>query len=236
MTRPGPTPFQFFAIVQPPPVAIAAVALLVLAYGVYLTRLNPASIDDVAGMMLFLQVFAASTGYRDRLRRGHFDAILVARPRRASIAWAHWLISIGPGLAIWLTVAALDAVARPHHWPTVLTSAWLVTFFYVSTAAWAATLPFTRLAGGALWVIVLFALGPSGGLAKLTDVFKAGGGTWMAGAQQAGVALVCPFLLVGTAVPVGVRSLVLVGGATVAVWGLGLTIISRCDGTLADPS
>ncbi len=235
MTRATPTPWRFFAIVQRPPASIGMVAAAVAAYGAYLAFTYPQGFDDVLGIALFLQVFAASTGYRDRLRRGHFDPILVARPKRASVAGAHWAVSIGPGLATWLALAAINLAARPHQWPTALTSAWLVAFFYVSTMAWAMTLPFPRLAGGALWLAVLVGLAGSGRLSKLAEVFKEGGGGWAVAVRQATASLVCPFLVTGAGMPPGTRALVIISGATAAVWGFGLAMVKRLDGTLADP-
>lgn len=236
MIRATPSPLRFFAIVQQPPASIAVIALAVIAFGVYLTLNDPAALDQVVAITLFLQMFAASTGFRHRLRRGHFDPILVANPARSSIASAHWAVSIAPGLVTWLILAAIDLTARPDQWPLVLRPATLLAFLFVSTAVWAATLPFARLAGGALWVMVLFALAGSGSLSRLTLMFRDGGSTWEAGARQAAAALICPFMLFATSARVGPRALLIVGAATVAAWGVGLVIIKRCDGTLTDPS
>ena len=236
MTRATPTSLRFFAVVQRPPASTAMVAGIVVAYAVYLAHTYAEAAHETLAIALFLQLFAASTGYRDRLRRGHFDAILVSRPRRVAVAWAHWLISIGPGLATWLVLAAIALAAQPHQWPAPLTLPWIVAFFYASTMAWAASLALPRLAGGALWSAALFALGGSGGLSKLAEIFRQGSGTWPAAVHQAAAALICPFLLVGVGVPAGTRALAIIGGVTVVVGGIGLAMIARFDGPLVDPS
>src|SRR2546425_7214355 len=111
------------------------IALTVVAFGIYLGRIDPGGVDDAVGMTLFLQMFAASTGYRHRLRRGHLDPMLVGHPGGVSVAWAHWVVSIGPGLATWLALAAVALTLSPRRLPLGLTPLGLTAFLFVSTMA-----------------------------------------------------------------------------------------------------
>ena len=236
MTRTAPSALRFLALVQRPPASIAIVASALVGFGVYLAVVDPADLDQVIGITLFLQMFAASTGYRDRLRRGHFDPILIVSRGRLRIACAHFAISAVPGFATWLALAAIDVGARPHHWPTALSPGGLVAIVFVSAAAWTMTLPLPRLTGGAVWVIALFVLGASGRLARLTEIFKQGGSSWDAAAKQAGAALVCPFLPITGTTAIDSRALAIAIAACLAMWALGWLIIMRCEGTLAESS
>lgn len=236
MTRRDPTPWRFFLTIQRPSASVAVIALTVVAFAIYLGRIDPGGVDEAVGMTLFLQMFAASTGYRHQLRRGHLDPMLVGHPARVSVACAHWMVSIGPGLATWLALAAVDLALSPRRLPMALTPIGLTAFLFVSTMAWTITLPFARLAGGVLWLIVLAGLGVFHRLPGLVEMFKTGGGSWIADIRQAGAALVCPFLVVGRTTPVAGRVSVLIAAATVSAWAVGLAIINRCDGTLADPT
>src|SRR5207253_6978602 len=93
---------------------------LLMAYGAYVAWVAPADFDQTVAVALFLQMFAASTGYADRATRGHFDSILAGRSSRWPIAGAHWLLSIAPGLTLWVLLAAMARVGRPEVWPTPL--------------------------------------------------------------------------------------------------------------------
>src|SRR5687767_11207779 len=60
--------------------------------------------------LLLLQVFAASSGFMVPARRGHYDLLLTGGYSRMHVAAVHWVVSVLPGVVVWLAVAALDLV------------------------------------------------------------------------------------------------------------------------------
>lgn len=227
-------PLRFFWILTGPSVSSAAIACVLLAFGVYLERTFTDGFDQVVAIALFLQLFGASTGYRDRLRRGHFDPLLVGRPRRWSVALAHWTASVAPGLLVWTGLGVIDVIGRPGHVPTPFTAAGVAVMLYVSTMVWVASLPLTRYAGAVLWLAVLFALASTQHLQALRQTFSPGADT-ASGVFHSGVsALVCPiFLLIdpGATSP-AILGLTLL--ATAVGWTVGAAMIGRFDGRLVE--
>ena len=59
-----PAPFRFLVVGAGPSAVTWLVAAAVIAYGVYVARLTPDVFGQVLAVALFLQLFAASTGYR----------------------------------------------------------------------------------------------------------------------------------------------------------------------------
>lgn len=228
----GPIAARVLWIVQKPSAAITI--MLPLAFGVwmYLTRSDPAQIDAVMGAALMVHMFAVSTGYRDRLRRGYFDAILVAPSSRVSVAWAHWVVSIAPGLLVWLAIALVDLWARPGRVPTGFTLPALAALLWVSTAAWAISLPTRRYAGGGLWLVALVALAATRELGELRAAFLTAGEGWMAAGRAAGCAGVLPLLLLSD--PSSVRTQAIVVAGASVVLAAGIAFICRVDAPLQD--
>jgi hypothetical protein len=225
---------RFVALVQPPPALAIVGASAVVAFAAYTGTLEPASIENSLGITLVLQMFAASTGFRDRLCRGHFDPMLVGSQPRLPIAAAHWTMAVGPGAAAWLGVTAVAVVVDWARYPLPLTARAVVALFYVSTVAWALTLPFARLTGGTLWIVVLFVLGAARRLDWVVDVFRHEPSTFGAVVRQAAGALLVPFVLIRKE-PVSLVVVSVVLGITLAVSIAGCAAVVRFDAALAEP-
>jgi len=89
MSRPAPMPF-FWEVLWPSRVAAATLAGVV-AYAVYLSTVSTDGFEEALSMLFVMQLVLASTGYRDRLTRGHFDPLLAGRVRRVPIVMTHLL-------------------------------------------------------------------------------------------------------------------------------------------------
>ena len=227
--------FQFFGIVLRPTPAVVTAGVVLIVFGIYLASVDPGNFDQTAGIALFLQAFASSTGYSDRATRGHFDAVLTGCQSRWTIARAHWALSVAPGLVTWSALAVVDLLGRPTHWPTTLSVSGAAALLWVSTAAWAVTLRLPRYAGGALWLVGIAALAAGHRLQPLRELFLAGDSTWSDAARAAGAALICPIFLVARPDLGHTRTLVLVTGAAIAAWTAGARFIYRFDAALVDP-
>ncbi|MBI3493709.1 MAG: hypothetical protein HY047_18325 [Acidobacteria bacterium] len=229
-----PSVFKFFALLLRPRLPYLIVAGLVLALGVYLEWIHPDGFEQVVAIALFLQLFAASSGYRERLRRGHFDAILAGRNERWSVAAVHWVMSAGFGLMLWFALGMIDLAGRTGHVPAAFSVTGLVVFLYVSTVAWAVTLPLPKYSGAILWLALLFGLGATQRLHALRQTFSAAGGSWGDTFHSAASSLVCPIFLMVDPPAAGRGVLSLVFLATVVVWLVGAALIHRFDGVLVE--
>jgi len=195
------SPFRFFIVVGLHPMHNLVVLTAVTVAGVWTIAISPGEIDSALGLLLFVQMFLASTGFLVRARRGHFDPILTSVYERRSVLASHWLASIAPGLVAWAIVCSAVWAVGGGLYGSALYGRRMVAMVLVSTLAWTAGFPLARSAAGALWLAGLFAallykadlLGsaPIGipALSSLTVL------------RHAGVAVVCPFLLLGTRVP-----------------------------------
>jgi hypothetical protein len=223
----------FFLLLRPNPTSLA-IATVVVAFGGYLEWIYPDGFDQAVAIALFLQLFSASTGYRDRLRRGHFDPILAGPRGRLTVALVHWGLSIALGLSAWLALGAIDLVGRPHHWPTPLTGAGLAVILYVSTLVWMVTLPMTRYAGGVLWLAVIFGLAATHRLQALRLIFSAEGSSWRETIQAGLSGLVCPIFLIVDPARAGPAVITIVLLATAMAWLGGALMIRRFIGVLGE--
>ena len=124
--------------------------------------------------LLVLQIFAAASGFGLALRRGHYDLVLSRGVGLAGVMTAHWAASVAPGLAAWLTVAALERFFLPGP-PEALTSGTAVAFLLASTFPWALTTPLPRFGAAIGWLVLLvtsLAMVPSGQL-HLVEALRA---------------------------------------------------------------
>jgi hypothetical protein len=110
-------------------------------------------LDDAMGMLLFVQMFLSSSGFMERARRGHFDALLTSSTRRGAVAAWHWAVSGLPGALAWLMFTTV-VVARGGGVPFASAGA----LFIVSAVAWVAGFGIARGTAGFLWTAALFAL------------------------------------------------------------------------------
>ncbi|OFW13603.1 MAG: hypothetical protein A3F69_00515 [Acidobacteria bacterium RIFCSPLOWO2_12_FULL_66_10] len=229
-----PSVFRFFFLLLRPSAISLAIAAAVLAFGGYLEWIFPDGFDQAAAIALFLQLFSASTGYRDRLRKGHFDSVLAGRRGRWTVALAHWIWSIALGLSVWLALGAIDLVGRPQRWPTPLTGAGLAVMLYVSTVVWMATLPMARYAGGVLWLVVLFGLAATQRLQALRQMFTAAGDSWRDTIQAGLSGLVCPIFLMVDPAGAGAAVIAILIFTTAMAWLAGAIMIRRFSGVLVE--
>jgi hypothetical protein len=190
-----PSPTRFFWTVLRPASVIAGGAVLVIAASVGQRWANARRFDEIVGMTMVCQMFIASSGYVERTARGHFDQVLVVGNNRLSVAAAHWMVSVAPGLPAWSLAAAIDGVSGRAHWPAALTPPALVGLLYVSTACWAGTLRFGRYLAGAVWCGAMFVIGASQHIHVLRAWYLHGAGTDAGLFHASAAALVCPVFL-----------------------------------------
>jgi hypothetical protein len=233
MTNATLLPRFLFLLLRPNVVSLAVAASL-LAFGGYLAWTYPEGFDQAVAIALFLQLFSASTGYRERLRSGHFDPILLGAPTRWAVALVHWMLSVGLGLSVWLGLGVIDLVGRPQRWPTPLTGAGLSVMLYVSTVVWTVTLPMARYGGGVLWLAVTFALAATGRLQTLRLVFGAAGDSWRDAFGAGASSLLCPIFLLIDPAAAGTTMPTILVLATGVAWLAGALMIRRFVGTLCE--
>jgi len=184
---------RFFAVVGlHPPYALVILAATV-GFGLWTTSVSPRELDSGLGMLLFVQMFLASSGFLVRARRGHFDPLLLgAGDRTRAVVW-HWLVSIAPGVAGWTCLAGAGYFLGNPTAISAFVGGRAAALFIVSALAWSAGFTLTRGAAGVVWMAVLIGL-----LVRRVDwlapsAFVAGDSVLRQGATL----MLCPFLLVG---------------------------------------
>ena len=126
---------KFFTIVRQSPSYGLAVLAAVTAFGVLTLALNPADLDSALGLVLFVHMFLASTGFAVTARRGHFDPVLVYGSGRTAVLFVQWCASIAPGAIAWIGVAACGyAWSSPAAW-SALAGSRLGAFLIVPAVA-----------------------------------------------------------------------------------------------------
>jgi hypothetical protein len=103
--------------------------------------------------VLFVQLFAAASGFATPARRGHFDLLLTRGDPRVLIAAVHWCASVAPGLAAWLVIAFVELAMRTR--PVAATTGTAAAMLLVSTLPWAITVPLPRFSGAIGWLLTL---------------------------------------------------------------------------------
>ena len=224
----------FWAVARPPASAFGAAALL-LAYATFLAVNSPGDFEEILGLSLAGQALAASTGYRDRLVRGHFDPILAGRRSRFGVALAHAALSILPGMVFWLAIGLLERSVHMRH-PLAFAAGPLAALLYVSVTVWTVSLVLGRNTGGVLWMAVLFMLAAAQRIHLLSEAYGTSSANFAVSAAAARAALIWPLLLFTNRGHVEAPVLVLVFLAAVAVFAFGVAIIARLDAPLKDPS
>ena len=224
-----PTPTRFMLAVCGPSGPAYVVAAVIIAYAMCIARLTPAFFGQVLAVAMVLQLFAASTGYRWRLRRGHFDPLLVRTSNRWHIAVAHWLVSIAPGAAVWTGLTAIEAVAIPNHWPEAARPAVLILFVYVSTMTWALSAVTGRFGGAVAWLATLIALNVSGAIGWFRVSFIGQPDSLGDTARSIASALVVPVSLIVDPEGVSFTILALMSAATAIAWGAGAVFLQQWD-------
>lgn len=193
MTWPS-RPRFFAAIGVHPPYALLILAAIV-GFGLWTIRVSPAELDSGLGMVLFVQMFLASSGFLVRARRGHFDPLLIgAGGRTRAIVW-HWIVSVAPGVAGWTCLAGAGYLMGSPAALSAFLGGRAAALFIVSAVAWTAGFTLARGAAGVLWMAALLGLllGRTELLPQI-PVFAVSSATVL---RHAAALVVCPFLLVG---------------------------------------
>jgi hypothetical protein len=230
-----PAALKFFWVILRPSRATLAALLAVLLYASYLASMSGDGFDAALSLILLTQLLVASTGYRDRLVRGHFDSILAGSRRRAPVALAHAILSMVPGLVVWVIFGAVQHLVT-SRWSIALMPGGLVTFLYASVVVWAVSLRLGRNSGGVIWVFVAFVLAGVGRVHVLREAYGTSSASVMVTARSIGAALVFPIVMLGNDGYVERPVLLGVCLATVAVLVSGIWMIVRFDAPLKDPA
>ena len=228
-------PLRYFWTVARLPASGFVAAVLLFAYATFLAVNSPGDFQEILGLTLAGQALAASTGYRDRLVRGHFDPILAGRPSRVGVALAHATLSIVPGLMFWLAIGLLERSVHIRH-PLAFAAGPLAALLHVSVAVWTVSLVLGRNTGGVLWMAVLFMLAAAQRIHLLSVAYGTSSASVAVSVEAARAALIWPLLLFTNAGRVEWPVLALILVAAGATFMAGVGIIVRLDATLKDPS
>jgi hypothetical protein len=187
-------PVRYFLTIGLHPRYALVLLCVVTAIGVGTTWIDPKELDAGLGMILFAQMFLASSGFAGRARRGHFDPLLIDGGRRVRTAAAHCLVSILPGVTAWLLLAVVAVIARAPAALSAFAGSRAAALTIVSALSWAAGFWLPRGAAGMLWMALLMLL-----VLQRADLLAvpAGSGAFAAVALHAATLTVCPFLLLG---------------------------------------
>jgi hypothetical protein len=190
--------------------------------------LDPGMGEDAIAPVALLQMFSASSGFAVPARRGHFDLLLTGGATRLRVALAHLVVSVLPGVALWVALGLAEMAAAQTVTPRAFASGTVFAMFVISALAWAVTVPLPRLSGGIAWLL-LIALALVGWLEWRAVVTAAGTGSLDA-PTLAAVYLLCPLLLVGRSIGSS-QAPTLLPGAVVALLACGIAIwwIARMD-------
>jgi hypothetical protein len=192
----SPSSLRFFAAVRlHPPYALAILAI-VAGIGIWTTSVSPAELDSGLGMVLFVQMFLASSGFLVRARRGHFDPLLVGGGDRIGAVVWHWIVSIAPGLVAWLCLAGAGHLLGSPAASSALVGGRAAALFIVSALAWTTGFALPRGAAGVVWAAVLLGL-----LVRGTDLLapvSVLNDSSALALRHALTLLICPFLLIGS--------------------------------------
>lgn len=149
-------PFLLAFFRAAPPVTRPIVLCLSATAGVGALALAARLTDGptVLTPLLVLQIFAASSGFGLAMRRGHYDLVLSRGVSITRLMTAHWLASVAPGLAAWLTVAGVESVVARGP-VTALSSGSVLAFLLASSFPWAFTTPLPRFGAAIGWLVLL---------------------------------------------------------------------------------
>ena len=193
MTRPSSA--RFFASVRLHPPSALLVLAATVGIGMWTTSMSPGELDSGLGMLLFVQMFMASSGFLARARRGHFDPLLAgAWDRTGPVVW-HWVVSVAPGVGAWICLASAGYFQGSPAAASALIGSRAAAMFIVSALAWAAGFTLTRGAAGVVWIAALFGL--LIGRVELLAQSPALAASTAAALRQTLTLIVCPFLLIG---------------------------------------
>lgn len=221
-----------FAAIMRPSADLVGFAATVCGCAVFDALQRPRLFDECYALALIFQMFAASTGFRDRAVRGHFDPLLT-RHSRASIAIAHLAVSAGAGALVWVAVTVVDAILVHRLPPTGVTASAAASFACVSLVAWAGGLSLPRYGAGIIWLTALVMFAGSG-YATAVRSGLANDPMWAHRLEHAAGAFVAPMLLFAGSSPSPAFDLVLVLLAATAVAVGGALYVMRFEASLKE--
>lgn len=233
MTR--PKAIRFFWVVMRPSVGMILTFTAFLGYASYLAFLSPATFDGILGLAVLGQMIAASSGFRDRLVRGHFDPLLAGCRNRRDVALAHLTFSIVPGVAVWIMLGAVDVLLAGQR-SVVFTAGGVAGFLYVSLVAWAVSLRLGRNSAGVLWIVGLFVLAARGQVHLLREAYGTSSASLAVTLRAAGAALVHPLVLFDNGGHVEPIVLAIVVAATLGAGVAGVMTIVHLQAPLRQPA
>jgi len=176
---------RFFRVVMPLPGLILWTFGVIVVGASAMVALTPARTSGALAPLLLMQMFAASSGFAVPARRGHYDLLLTRTGSRMSMAVAHWMTSIAPGLSSWVIVAGVEALTTGRA-NVSLASGTCVAFALVSTIPWAVTITLPRFSGGIGWLLVLT-------MSAIT--FSPNGSEWLAMPRETGASVASAWAL-----------------------------------------
>jgi len=227
------TAVRFFAHVRRLPTEMLVVWSGVVAFAAWRFATDQPDSGELVALLLFVQMFSASVGYRDGLRRGHFDPILVGPRARLEIALSHWLIAAAPGCFVWTVLLVAQKAIQPAAW-TLASAGGIVAMLCVSVVTWSLSVPTTRYAGGTVWTAGIVILAGGRWIYDLHAMFEHGLSTWSASARAALAGLTCPFLLTAQSARPDGRTLLLTVALALVVWAAGAAVIGVFDAPLEE--
>jgi hypothetical protein len=216
------SPLRYFLVIGLHPRHNLAVLVAVTVVGLWTVTMSSGELDSALGMLLFVQMFLASTGFLIRARRGHFDPLLTATYGRLIVCVAHWFVSALPVAIAWALVTGVD-VAYGGSAAPAFAGRRLMALLIVSSMAWIAGFGLTRGAAGALWTAGLVAA-----LLHRSDLLGAAStapvSSLVSIVRQTAAVIVCPFLLLGPRPPLAPGSIAAAGStaalALLSAWRL----------------
>jgi hypothetical protein len=205
------SPLRYFLVVGLNPSHNLAVLAAVTVIGLWTVAMSPGELDSALGMLMFVQMFLASTGFLVRARRGHFDPILTSASERTAVVSSHWLASALPGVLACSLVCGVDWMYGGGGIPSAAAGRRLLALSIVSGVSWIAGFALTRGAAGALWTAGLVAV-----LLERVDLLGSApitvaSSTSLLVIRHALAVIGCPFLLLGTRAPLAPGSIAAAG-------------------------
>ncbi len=179
-------------------VVLASVAV----FGVWTATAFPGDVGAPYLLLLFCQLFAASSGFRASAESGHFDLLLTGGVSRHVLAVWHWGLSVVPGCVAWTVVCSAEAWTDGVHAAAGLRAPSLMGLMLVSSLPWVLTLPSSRFVGGTLWMVTMVLTGTSAhGFEWIRGLMDGSAPNGLAGLFETTIAVVIvPFLFLVPAV------------------------------------
>jgi hypothetical protein len=190
------SPIRYFLVVLPTPIWMRAALGIAGVFSLTTLWLDPREVDAALGTILLLQMFAVSNGFTALASRGYVDPLFLTGRSWSRLALMNLCAAAIPGAVAWAAIVIGASAAGEA--PRAFAPHRQVAFALVSCTAWALGLALPRLAGGALWSLVLVGLAMSkGAIAQYLQAAQAVPINVLQIAQSAAAGVLCPFLFLG---------------------------------------